>query len=170
MDMDEQDRLLGNIEKKLTDTEMKLCEGPIYESELHDALKSTHKNKSPGREGLPTEYYERFWEYLKDILVIIFNHAYELISLSESQNHAILRLLFKKDLPEFLKNWRPISLLNTDYKLLSTTLAKRLKNVLPFVIDQDQTCGIPGRRIYDNVFRLRDMCYTHNFEMKTLYL
>ena len=49
--------------------------------------------------------------------------------------------------------------LNTDYKILATVLATRLKPLLPKVINEDQTCGIPGRSIFQNLFRLRDIAY-----------
>lgn len=155
----EQDSILDLLENKLTDRERELCEGPVSEPELLEALKSTQINKSPGHDGIIMEFYKQFWLYLKDILVKLYNYAFGSKALSVSQNHALIRLLFKKGLRELLKNWRPISLLNTDYKLLTTLLARRLKTVLPIVIGKDQTCGIMGRRIFDNVFRLRDLCF-----------
>ena len=55
-----------------------------------------------------------------------------------------------------LKNWRPIFLLNTDYKICTKVLANRLKKVLSVILSEDQTCGVPGRSIYENLFLLRD--------------
>lgn len=94
-------------------------------------------NKAPGPDGIPAEFYQQFWEEL-------------------NQRQAILRLLFKKDNNKLLKNWRPISLVNSDYKLAAKVIATCLKKVSPIVIDEDQTCGVPGRSIYENLFRLRD--------------
>lgn len=56
-----------------------------------------------------------------------------------------------------MKNWHPISLLTTDYKILTRTLASRLQNVLASIISPDQTACIPGRTINDNVALLRDV-------------
>ena len=87
---------------------------------------------------------------------MILNYSYAHGSLSDTQRRGILRLLFKKDDPLELKNWRPISLLNTDYKICTKVLANRLRKVLPRIINKDQTCGIPDRSIYENLFLLRD--------------
>lgn len=55
------------------------------------------------------------------------------------------------------RNWRPISLLNVDYKLASRVIAGRLLNVIHLVVDRDQTCGVPGRFIGENVALLHDV-------------
>ena len=66
-------------------------------------------------------------------------------------------MIFKKgDRPDH-KNWRPISLLNVDYKLCARVLAGRLLKVIAMVVAPDQTCGVPSRYIGENVAFLRDM-------------
>ena len=55
-----------------------------------------------------------------------------------------------------LRNWRPISLLCTDYKIISIALANRLKEKLNILLDEDQTCGVPGRTVFQNLFLVRD--------------
>ena len=113
-------------------------------------------NKSPGSDGLPIEFYRCFWSLLGPDLVAILNYSYTHGSLSDTQPRGIIRLLLKKDDPLELKNWRPISLVNTDYKICTKVLANRLRKVLPRIINKDQTCGIPDRSIYENLFLLRD--------------
>ena len=89
-------------------------------------------------------------------MVEVLNNNYENGEMTESQKRAILRLSFKKENRKLLKNWRPILLLNSDYKLAAKVKAKRLQKVLPTIMNEDQTCGVPGRTIYENLFRLRD--------------
>ena len=55
-----------------------------------------------------------------------------------------------------LKNWRPISLLNADYKVCTKVLANRLHKVISHVLSKDQTCGVPGRSIFENLMLIRD--------------
>ena len=113
-------------------------------------------NKSPGADGFPVEFYRCFWSSLGQDLVELLNYSYEHGQLSDSQKQGIIRLLYKKDDLLLLKNWRPISLLNTDYKICTKVLANRLKKVLSVILSEDQTCGVPGRSIYENLFLLRD--------------
>ena len=118
-----------------------------------------NRNKAPGPDGIPIKFYQQFLEDIAEPLIAVFNNDFDVGSMTESQRMAILKLLFKKNEKDCLKNWRPISLLNADYKILATILATRLKSVLPTVIDEDQTCGIKGRTIFENLFRLRDMIH-----------
>lgn len=117
--------------------------------------------KSPGPDGPTIEFYRTFWKELSVDLCDLYNNAYE--HLSTSQTSSLLRLLFKKGDRRNLKNWRPIALLNTDYKILATTLANRLRPTLQYVIHENQTCGIPGRTIYVSMHTVRDMAYDLNF-------
>lgn len=157
LDITMQDWLINQLNKSLDENQQLLCEGPITERELEQAMQDTKTNKSPGPDGLPAEFYRHFWTELKNDLLEVLNGNYEIGEMTESQKAAILRLLFKKNDKKQLKNWRPISLLNTDYKLVAKVLAKRMQRVLPVVIDEDQTCGVPGRSIYENLFRIRDL-------------
>ena len=66
-------------------------------------------------------------------------------------------VIYKKGDRKSLKNWRPISLINVDYKICSKALSVRLSKVLQFIVDPDQTCSVPGRRISSNLHLLRDI-------------
>lgn len=77
--------------------------------------------------------------------------------LSTSQSRAIIRLIYKKGDRHLLKNWRPISLLNCDYKIFTTVLSKRLQSVLPKIINTDQTAYIKGRNIGENIRLINDI-------------
>ena len=60
---------------------------------------------------------------------------------------------------QFMKKWRPISLLNTVYKLASSCIAERIKSVLPILISNDQTGFIPGRYIGENTRLIYDILH-----------
>ena len=87
--------------------------------------------------------------------------------LSNSQRRSVITLLFKKGDPEVLNNWRPVSLNCMDYKIISKSIANRLKTVLGTVIDPDQTCGIPGRNNFEHLYLVRDLIrYTDQLGIK----
>ena len=109
------------------------------------------KEKTPGCDGLPAEFYQTFWSILGCDLVQVFNSCYDSGTLSNSQRLGIISQLYKKGDATDPDNWRPISLLCADYKILSKTLANRLLLVIGNVINPDQTCGVPGRFIGENV-------------------
>ena len=76
----------------------------------------------------------------------------------ETLRQAVISLLYKKDDPELLKNWRPISLLNVDYKIMTKVLVNRLKPHMSTIVHPDQCCSVPGRSSDDNATLLRDIC------------
>ena len=101
--------------------------------------------KTPGTDGLPGEFYKVFWKDISAILIRALNYAYETGQLSVTQRRGIIKLIPKKDAePFFIKNWRPLTLLNCDYKIAAKSIANRLKPSLPNLINYDQTGFIKG--------------------------
>ena len=81
-------------------------------------------DKSPGNDGLTKEFYNTFWTEIKTPLLSSVTFAKVTNQLSISQKQAIIKLTVKKDRDKrYIKNWRPISPLNIDTKLISKTLA-----------------------------------------------
>ena len=131
--------------RKLNDTQKEKCEGPILEEEVKVAIKFMKNNKTPGTDGLPCEFYKIFWNDLKVFLLKSYNEAFENVKLSISQTQGIITCLPKGQKPrQHLQNWRPITLLNVDYKILSTIIANRLKKVLPEIISDSQKGFLKG--------------------------
>ena len=88
--------------------------------------------------------------------------------LSYTQSTGHIKLIYKKGQRNRLQNWRPITLLNTDYKILSKLLANRLKRAMGLVIDEMQTCSIPQRSIHANCMVTRDVityCKQNNISL-----
>jgi hypothetical protein len=122
--------------------------------------------KSPGSDGLPAEFYKDFFPHFGPWFINIAN-AQLAKSLSSSQRLGIITLLPKKDSDKcLLSNWRPVSLLNTDYKIISKTLVNRLKKLANRIIGNSQNSAVPGRSIYDTLHLLRnvfDYCKDRDF-------
>ena len=91
-------------------------------------------NKFLGNDGLTKEFYCTFWNEIKNIFINSLRGSKYLKVLSTSRRQVIVRLIEKPNKEkQFTSNWIPILLLNIDQKVVSKTLAKRLKNVLPFL-------------------------------------
>ena len=129
-------------------------------------------NKSPGSDGFTSEFLKFFWKDLKVFVIGSLNYGYSLGSLSVTQKQGIITCLPKGDKSRhFLKNWRPISLLNTVYKIGSGVIANRIKKVLPTLINNDQTGFIAGRYIGGNIRLLFDiMEYAEENDIPGLFL
>ena len=134
------------------------CEGLISEIEIKSVLKNMQNGKSPGSDGYPAEFYKFFWRDIGQYVLNSINEAMDKGELSFTQKQAVITLLPKGNKPrEFIKNWRPISLLNVDYKLLSGVLANRLKNVLPTIISNEQKGFLKSRYIGENIRTIYDV-------------
>ena len=140
----------------LTPRDRKTCEGLITRAEITQSVKDMEPNKSPGIDGLTVNFYQHFWDILAPELTAVYNYAYTSGLLSLSQRRGVITLVFKKGDRTRLSQWRPISLLTTDYKILTKALARRLTSVLHKIIHTNQTACIPTRTINDNVSLLRD--------------
>jgi hypothetical protein len=108
-------------------------------------------NKSPGLDGLTVEFYRVFWNKFKYTLTDVLNKGNDEQCLTYSESTSILTLLIKKGDHLNPDNYRPISLLNVDLKILSYVLTQRLKNLLPKIINEDQTVYVKNRFIGFNL-------------------
>ena len=134
------------------------CEGDFTVEECLGSLKFFKNNKSPGCDGLSIEFYRKFWEKIGPKLVNTLNYSKEKGQLSLSQRRGIITLLHKKGKPEeFVKNWRPISLLNLDYKIMTKVLAKRLQKVIDNLIHPNQSGFVKDRFIGEGIRFVQDL-------------
>ena len=126
--------------------------------ELEQTVQALQSNKAPGPDGLPGEFYKIFWKDISDLVLESYQNALNLGHLSKSQRQGVLCLIPKKgkDLTK-LESWQPLSILNTDYKIIAKLLAKRLKLALPDIIDPDQIGYMEGRFCGENIRLIADV-------------
>lgn len=143
--------------KKLSNDNQYLLDQPLSEEELFEALKSLNRRSSPGIDGLTTNFYLEFWNCIKSTFLQVIRESLRRGLLPKSATKAVLSLLPKKGDLLKLENWRAISILTTDYKILAKTLSLRLSTVIGSVIHPDQGYSIPERSIYDYLHLHRDV-------------
>ena len=152
--------MLGENEKSLSQQEAEHLEGEIKIEELTKALKNMKNDKSPGLDGFTAEFYKFFWIDIGTFVLRSLNYAYRFGQLSVTQKQGVITCLPKPNKNRhFLKNWRPISLLNVVYKLASSVIANRIKTVLDSLILEDQKGFMSGRFIGENIKLIYDILF-----------
>ncbi|KAK3566306.1 hypothetical protein QTP86_032222 [Hemibagrus guttatus] len=129
---------------KVSSEDNAALEGPLVQEELHAALNTMPGGKAPGIDGLPVEFYKFFWKELGEDLLEVLEESCRERCLPLSSRRAVITLLPKKGDLQDIKNWRPVSLLCTDYKVMSEALANRLRDIMDSVIQTDQTYCVPN--------------------------
>ncbi|XP_050212856.1 uncharacterized protein LOC126664492 [Mercurialis annua] len=119
------------------------------ESEIFAALSDCDDNKAPGPDGFNFFFYKRAWPILKQDFLDLFDKFYKTGFFPHGLNTAFLVLIPKMKGASDIKDFRPISLINGVFKLLSKVLANRLSPILPSLISENQFGFIKGRNIHD---------------------
>ena len=159
---------LINKHKLLTQEQIDSLKVEITQEEIKDAISRMKTQKTPGPDGLPAEVYQVFKNKLSKPLLMAYQCAFSEGKMHPTSMKGILNLIPKKNKDtRVLKNLRPITLLNTDYKIIEKILAGRVQKVLPSIINNDQTGFMKTRRISVNIRRILDMmnyCAKNNIE------
>ena len=151
IEAEEIDSFLGTSQflmPKLSDFQKSKMEGKISLDELTAYLKRCKNNVAPGSSGFSFEFYKFFWRDLKHFVKNAIDYTFDNKRLSVTQSLGIVSIIPKGDKDKrYLKNWRPLCLLNSLYKLVSGTIAERIKPALDSIIHNDQKGFIAGRYI-----------------------
>ena len=151
----------------LSSEEKESLEGLISEEEALAVLKRTNNQKSPGSDGFTIDFYKFFWKGIGHILVRSINYGFRSGKMSITQKEGVITCIPKEDKPkQLLRNWTPITLLNTSYKIASSCIAARIKAVLPKIIHNDQKGFMKGRYIGENLRLLYDVLVFTNVYKK----
>jgi hypothetical protein len=119
--------------------------------EVDVALKQMAPLKAPGPDDLPPIFYQQYWHLIgKDVTTAVLT-CLNSGKILKAINHTYITLIPKVQNPEEVVEFRPISLCNVIYKIISKVLANRLKTLLPTIVSESQSAFIPGRLITDNI-------------------
>eukprot|EP00741_Cyanophora_paradoxa_P020175 tig00000219_g19475.t1 len=134
---------------------------PYTVGEVETCLKDMNKSTAPGEDGLTVKFYLTFWDILGPIVTESYNCARALGTLSERQRTGLIQLLYKKGDRDKIQNWRPITLLQIDRRLLGAVLAKRIAPACQHTISSSfmpacvQTGFMQDRCGSDNVWQMQ---------------
>ena len=149
--------------KKLSQESRDFCEKEISLGECEKAIKALALDKSPGSDGLNSNFYKHFWEDIKFFLFDCYQYSLSCGTFSIDMRRGVLSLNPKKDKDiRYLKHWRPLTLLNTDYKIIAKVMGTRLKDVLQLIINLNQVAYLKKRFIGQNIRVIDDVIYISN--------
>jgi hypothetical protein len=130
-------------------------EGECMLDEVVASIKDSKRGKAPGPDGLPAEWYKHFSAILSPLLEHVFNEAQREVAIPfDRLNKGNIVLLHKKGDSSLASNYRPITLLNNDYKILTTIALGRMQVVFKGIIGRDQHAFLKGRLISDNILEM----------------
>ena len=107
--------------------------------------------KCPGPDGISFGFIKKNWDILKDDLMRFLHEFHRNGRLAMGINSTFIALIPKVDSPQWLNDFRPISLVGSLYKILAKVLANRLRMVIGSVISDSQSAFIKGRQILDGI-------------------
>ena len=168
----EQENFLNKYDKKISNNWHPNLTKPFEEKELFQALKSMEENKSPGKDGIPMEFYLTFGNITEHDFKELINHIFfEKKELLESMKTAIISMIPKKDPNDTdIAKSRPKSILCVDYKIITKALTNRLLPTLDENMSIEQSAAVPNRTIYNNLFTIRDVIeYSNKTKKNNLY-
>jgi hypothetical protein len=142
--------LLSVVQPKTSEhTNMELCKEFSVE-EIGDALFQIAPLKAPSPDGFPARFFQKTWEVKRQDITRGVQNFFEMGEMPSGINETSIVLIPKKDNPELLKDFKPISICNVIYKVVSKCLVNSLRPILQDVIAPTQSTFIPGRLITDN--------------------
>jgi hypothetical protein len=160
------------IEKRVTPSMNQELTAVVSMEEITAALHQMAPLKAPGPDGFPACFYQNNWDIVHNEVCDVILYFFETREMDEKLNSTNIALIPKNSNPCSVSDFRPISLCNVLYKLISKILANRLKKVLPSIISSTQSAFIPRRLITDNILAAYETMHTmqNNMWSKTGYM
>ncbi|XP_075645160.1 uncharacterized protein LOC142616177 [Castanea sativa] len=128
-----------------------LLEKEFSKEEVFQVLKEMEGDKAPGPDGFTMAFFQKCWSVVERDVMDFFEDFYSHSSFERSLNALFLTLIPKKCSAVNIKDFRPISLVGSVYKLLSKVLANRMRRVLDNLISETRNSFVGGRQILDSV-------------------
>lgn len=136
------------------------CMKYVSADDIKKAVKDMAPMKAPGPDGLHALFYQKVWTIVGESVVKMAEDFFNTGDLQEGMNDTYITLIPKVDKPERPTNFRPISLCNVSYKIITKAMANKLKDILKEVIGPNQSSFVPERQITDNILIYQEVLNT----------
>ena len=144
----------------LSEEERALLAAPVLEEEIRQGLWSLKAFKAPGPDRLHADFFQYFWADVKQVVCKEVSNIFDLIMIPEFLNETLISLIPKCPNPKSLNIFRPISLCNSIYKVVTKIIVGRLRTFLDKLVSPNQTAFMPGRRGLDNVVVAQELIHS----------
>eukprot|EP00253_Pinus_taeda_P022169 PITA_22169 len=152
--------LTSAIPKSITsDQNWALCR-EISMEEVEEAIRSMPNDKAPGPDGFTINFYKACWSIVKQEVWEVVEDSRRSGTILKSINSTFLALIPKVEEEKTPDKFRPISLCNVIYKIISKVIANRMKSILPGIISEEQSGYVEGRQILDNILLAQEMIHS----------
>ncbi|XP_074301077.1 uncharacterized protein LOC141632430 [Silene latifolia] len=145
------ENILEGVSGRVTHEMNDFLRAPYKGDEIVEALNQMHPLKAPGPDGMNALFYQTYWHIVGPSVVRMTLNVLNGAPFPAGLNTTQIVLIPKKKAPDKFVDFRPISLCNVLYKLISKVLANRLKKFLGEIVSENQSAFTPGRLITDNV-------------------
>eukprot|EP00253_Pinus_taeda_P031988 PITA_31988 len=152
--------VLSIIENKISEAQNADLDKEITLEEIEWSLHSMPLDKAPGPDGFTVAFYRSHWEIIKKDYIRMVKNFFTKCKMGSSIKSSHLALIPKDPNPQSFDIFRPISLCNVSYKIISKILANRIKKILPSLISENQGGFVPRRHITDNVILIQEAIHS----------
>lgn len=143
----------------LTTTMLNMLNAPVTKDEIRLALVVMKPLKNPRPDGLHATFFQHHWEVVGDLIYEMVTKVFQGADLEKGINKTIITLIPKVARPTSIKDFRPISLLNVSYKVITKLIANRLKSIMPS-ISGTQASFVEGQSISDNIIVIQKIIHS----------
>ena len=141
---------------QISPEENSILTSEFSDKEVYDAISQMEHNKSPGPDGFPAEFYQKFWPIIKNDLMAMFAQLRSGDLPLYKLNFGTIILLPKKEDASRIEQYRPICLLNVSFKIFTKVGTNRVTSIASRVVRPTQSTFIPGRNILEGVVVLHE--------------
>ena len=162
-----QEFFISYIKRVLTEQQKDQLKEDLSIPEIKKVISEIKPNKSPGPDGISIEFYKSCYHIIEKQLQMILNEMYSTPDQTETAN-GVIHLIFKRGDNTDINNYRPITLLNYDLKILNKILSNRTKNILPDITHPHQFSKLPNKIIDLNLLLREITADTRNQKLGSL--
>ncbi|XP_056859988.1 uncharacterized protein LOC130508476 [Raphanus sativus] len=153
----------------LTATQNETLMKPISREEVRRAVFEINPHKCPGPDGMNGFFFQQFWETCQEEVMEMVQRFFQTGVMEEGVNNTNICLIPKSPTARKMSEYRPISLCNVAYKVISKLMTGRLKQVMPSLISETQAAFVEGRLISDNILVAHELLHALSSDNKCAY-